>query len=311
MSQKALEPAAHQQANHNRGALASSKPIALSPGASGDHKSQSAVEKPSRQMYLFDLKRSNLKNIDLIQYSKMKYGDRASTDKYGIQLATHFIEKEGFTCEKSSQYLFASSAYRHVPVAATWLFRKLVDALQDKLNCSSGAISSFKIERKSLTSGDFSKMEEKARKEAMDKTELEIDDTLIHGKTLVILDDVVVTGSHEENIKKYLRGKSHAGSIFFYIAKINPEEKAKIEDEINSKAMTGISDWIQIAKDSPYITVRYLKYVLENDKIDFTEFQQNLPLLYRQALEQIMLMEDLDQLLPKGFKKFKENALGE
>jgi hypoxanthine phosphoribosyltransferase len=219
------------------------------------------------------------------EYSRFKYGCNKTTAMYGELLAKQFIDYYGDifkTEEDVSNIVIASSAYKYIPTASSYImqfFLRHVNRWLAEKNLP--GINTLKVYRAKLFQGDYGKMNEADRVKIFNDSQLYVDMNYVKGKRVIVIDDIRITGSHERKLASLMDGFA-AEFYFLYIA-ILKEETAKaapqIEDEINHCYVNSIEDVFHfIAKDRFFINARICKFILEEkDSLHLEKLLERLP----------------------------------
>lgn len=213
---------------------------------------------------------ANPRGIDLNEYSRFKYGDGNAADKLGALLARDFLE----THEAGhSHLLITSSAYKTAPPAA----RALQDSFVTDMVASSepDTIKTFKIDRANLTNGDYAHMGLEERQRVMADNGLSLPPDLeIEGQDVVILDDISVTGSHEEMLRNLLEPLQPASIQYGYVLSVvNGKEHPGIEAAINASSIKGYEDVAPLLESPNFRpNARFCKFILSQSIEDIERF---------------------------------------
>ncbi len=221
------------------------------------------------------------------EYSKFKYGDLRLAKKFARELFSSFMKVSGsFDMKK---VVITSSPYKYIPPTAMNLSKYFRDCIN---KTEFGPFPLIKTNRNFLFEGDYGKLSEHERLELMSKDFISIDETIIKDKTLICIDDIRITDSHEKKMENLLLKTGIKELIFLYYMDYNSEDKdPTIEDRINHfyiKDITSIND--MMVNNDIAINARLCKYLLSYpDKkklLDFLEKRnyKYIELLYNSCI---------------------------
>lgn len=92
-----------------------------------------------------------------------------------------------------------------------------------------------------------------------------IDKEFIEGKFCILIDDIKITGSHEDTVNRILKEYNVSGNfLFLYYAELmNSHIHPNIENDYNYAAVKKIEDLLHIVTDTNFrFNTRVIKYVL-------------------------------------------------
>ena len=199
--------------------------------------------------------------FDIDQFSLFKHGEHEATNFYALKLAKHFISS--YKPHECSEIVFASSAYRNIPVAATLLTHLFIRHLED---LTGNKYKIMRLYRQNLTKGDFSTMSLANRSRTMQSTKIKIKGRKHLKKNVVVIDDIIITGSHERRLQQLFYGEDISSLTFLYLVEVlNVGEKTSFENELNKANMNNWEQWLSLALKDPLVTVRFLKFLMQID----------------------------------------------
>ena len=223
------------------------------------------------RLALFQLNANNLNDPSngfiFNDFSLFKYGDKEVTKQYGNAIADLLVEN-GVDSNSDTSFAISGSAFREVPVAATYLTAEIARICKER----EVPMKMFKIERKAVSIGDYSKMGANEREATMASTQLKIKKSDIEGRDVIIVDDIYITGGHEKKLRDTLEIAGAERVIFVYIAKVNDAaSNPALESTLNASKVKTWEDWFEIEKCDPYVNVRYLRFLLKIDSSKYGE----------------------------------------
>ncbi|MGH7158366.1 MAG: phosphoribosyltransferase family protein [Candidatus Saccharimonadales bacterium] len=217
-------------------------------------------------------------------YSLFKHGDGISTEHYSDQLANLLTDREAI--KPDEPVYISGSAYQFVPTAAAHLAVSLTATLQNMgYNATHFRTHNNSITTKSnIPTGDFSGMDMAQRQVVMaaNKPHLDADDQrMIEGAKVITVDDIRMTGAHEETLAELLTRADVDTTLFCYLAVFDPKqgaENARLEREINQRHMPSLARLAEIACDQSFLpNARISRFVLQAATEDLNIFAETIP----------------------------------
>jgi len=197
-----------------------------------------------------------------LEYSKFKYGDLNLARKFAKHLFKTFQSLVHLYDTKD--FIITSSPYKYIPPTAMNISKYFRDYMNEYLNNSPFPL--IKTNRSTLFEGDYGKLSEDERMTLMSKDFISIDESIIQDKTIICIDDIRITGSHEKKMEQLLTNTKAKNIIFLYYLSYNAEDKdPTIEDRLNHyyvKDVDGLESMIGYNKCG--INARLCKYLLSS-----------------------------------------------
>lgn len=219
--------------------------------------------------------------FDKTEYSFFKYGSIKSSASMGRSLGKAFCEevldKSKFSI--NDDFLVFPSSYGFIPSAANLMKDYFLLELNKYVQTKgiNKTFDSAKIQRYTHYQEDYASLSYEERVKITSNDKFYIDAEFVKGKTLVFIDDIKITGRHEELIEETLRrqGLSGVKRIHVYYAELLDKTT---DPNIESKLNTCINPSIELLKvlktDGVVFNTRFIKFVLKNIKntIDFLHY---------------------------------------
>ena len=205
--------------------------------------------------------------FDTQSYSRFKYGDGNIARLYAFGLAEVLAQTRPELIYGNEQVVITSSAFKYVPTASHAIATAFQDAIS-YLRYTQGlpASDNIKIHRAHVEEGDYGTRSLGEREEIMRRNGIRIDGDYIKGKHLLIIDDVIITGSHERKVEQIIDSLGLLSVQFLYALQMDAEEaKADptIEDRLNHSAVRTLENLAQIIETRNFlINARVCKFVL-------------------------------------------------
>lgn len=247
--------------------------------------------------------------IYIDEYSKFKYGDGAAAEKFGQTMASLLLDAHPGLLEQDMVYV-TSSAYKVAPPAANALLGPFVgraDSVARQLGCDT-SFEPFKIHRQTLTNGDYATMDEEERRKVMAANELSLPAGIdFAGNTVVALDDICVTGSHEQAVERVLASAELDSLYHSYVLSVDGgTQHPNLEAAINATSINSINDIVSLSQTSEFIpNARLCKHILSQPLSDVATFCQNAPSTVVAQVCEYIKGDELDKM-----EKYRETYKG-
>jgi len=198
----------------------------------------------------------------LPSYSKMKFGCDSAARMIGHDLARQFYSRHPEVFDK--QCVVFASPYNYVKNASTIMCSHMIAALNRILvNNRQRPIEYSVIHRTVSYTGDYGKMQQEERQRMLGGDSFYINKQFIEGKTLLFVDDIRITGTHERKLVEMLQSaKVENDAWFLYYADYEGTASPSIEADINFTAIKSIRDIVAIAHGEHHAIIRPIKYLL-------------------------------------------------
>lgn len=201
--------------------------------------------------------------FSITEYSRLKFGSDSIAKKFGYDLAITMFESMADII-MSNGVVVIPSPYNHVKNAATIMSEHFINKLNELLVHANGQhIEQSIIHRKVSYINDYGFLSKEHRKGLIDNDNFFMNKQFLKGKTLIFIDDVIITGTHEEKLMEILENNNMNNTrIFAYYGGYNGDDPS-IESRINLSAIGDINDYINIINEPKHhVIVRAIKYLL-------------------------------------------------
>lgn len=214
-------------------------------------------------------------------YSRLKFGCDDVARKFGHELAEKFFAAH--TAELlANRCVVIPSPYNHVKNAASVMTEHFVNRINHLLVRASGEhVETSIIHRKVSYTNDYGFLGKEQRRSLIDNDHFFMNRDFLKGKTLIFIDDVRITGTHEEKLVEILnREKLENDSFFLYYGDYaHRGVGCDIEGAINFAAVATIDDYVEMAKNPRHhLIVRPIKFLLKQDEKDFRRALAQMPI---------------------------------
>ena len=221
--------------------------------------------------------------FDPMDYSRLKFGSDIVAKKFGYELADAF-----FACHSevllANQCVVIPSPYNFVHNAASVMARHMTDRLNHHMAHANGSCVEWSvIHRKVSYTVDYGYLPKEKRKALIDNDEFYFNDQFVEGKVLLFVDDVFITGTHEEKLREIMdRASRDNRSFFLYYGMALPGVTPDTEAALNFAGIKCLNDYLKLMQEPNHHTiVRPIKYILGQDVgvLDVVVQQMELPRL--------------------------------
>lgn len=225
------------------------------------------------------------KNLPFLEaeYSKFKYGSKSIARKFGKDLAEAFILSDIYQKIvhelKHMQIVVIPSPYCFIPTATFAMKDYFISDLNTHLieNCLKPA-QEAKIFRAYSYNDDYGNMSAEDRRKAIGSDSFQIDTEFVSNKLLILLDDIRITGAHEERMRELIERTelSNKGAkwLFMYYAELKQTNiNPKLENYLNYFAMKNLVDLNDIIVNDEFLfNTRNVKFILGSEEGSFDTF---------------------------------------
>lgn len=205
-------------------------------------------------------------------YSRFKHGSKSIARQFGKQLAKKITEDNIFV--KNENIIIYPAPYNNVPTASSSLKDYLMSYLSTEFLNKDINVKEGKIHRAYSYDDDYGMMNKEQRDAAISSDIFDIDKTFISAwDTLVFIDDIKITGSHEQRIKELLlREGIENDVIFIYLFEYTGDDPVT-EHRLNHDTVNNLRDVNDIIRNDKFIfNTRVIKYILKADVQEFVGF---------------------------------------
>lgn len=220
-------------------------------------------------------------------YSSLKFGDGHTAVAFGHELAIKFFQQHAprlFT----QDVVVIPSPYNHIQNAATLMTKAFVDKLNDLLIHANGSHVEYSVVHRKVTyTNDYGFLPKEKRGELLANDVFYLNNAFYEGKTLIFVDDIRITGTHEDKIHKCLSDQGLVNDVMYLYYAIYDGEQAEIEAQLNFASSVSVemlaNNWIQDPKRYKVI-VRPTKFILGADP---TVVMEHLPKVPKDILREL------------------------
>jgi len=217
--------------------------------------------------------------FDPFEYSKFKYGSTEIAKRYGVALAEKFITVYGeqmiASNSSSTNLMISTSAFKYCPSASA----SVTNYFQDHVNWwlykkGKKPMNKNQIFRCETTEGDYGKLSSDQRQVLMMQNNYSVDMNRLRGGTFLVLDDIRITGAHEQKVQHFLRDSGVETLFLLYVAMFEtPPLNPGVESMVNDCWIKGRLSCVASIINSGHFTLnaRVCKFLLSYK--DLTELR--------------------------------------
>jgi hypothetical protein len=236
---------------------------------------------------------STVFGFDAGDYSRFKFGDNLVSEKFGTDLAEGFIRDVLSKDKIHQQMVVISSPYSFIPTATFAMKDHFVYRLNRWLaEHNLPVIQETKVHRTITYKEDYGELNAEQRMSLIGNDSFHIDAEFLKDKTLIFLDDIKITGSHERMISKMIKQYNlHNDIHMLYFAELaNLAIHPNIENYLNYHDVKSIFDLDSIINSGHFcVNTRIVKYILNYEHTSFCLFLQNKSKTFISALYNMAL----------------------
>jgi hypothetical protein len=215
-------------------------------------------------------------------YSRYKHGATACGAVFATALADAFQRAHPHIAD-ASQLLIASAPYKHVPTASHALARAFAcDLNQRRFSRNVPSARLIKIGRLHLSPDDYGQFSIEQRRVLMRTNPLTLDTTPFQDAHLVVIDDLKVTGAHQDCLVDATDGLPLLSRTFLYIARLLSPPAAldpTVEDRLNHAFVKKLADIIAIVRSPDFAwNARLCRFLLSaRNRAELPAFLMQMP----------------------------------
>lgn len=211
-------------------------------------------------------------------YSRFKFGDDLVAKSFGKDLANGFIGYYLADSIITDQIVVISSPYSFIPTATFAMKNYFVSQLNRWLVENGGLpVQEAKVHRTVTYKEDYGELSAEERINLIGNDFFHIDKDFLVGKTLLFLDDIKITGSHEKMILKMAKEYGLKNEIYmlYFAELVNKNIHPKIENFLNYHQIKSIFDLEEMIESNNFcFNTRVVKYILNTEVNSFIIFLQ-------------------------------------
>jgi len=209
-------------------------------------------------------------------YSRFKFGDNDVAKAFGHDLAKGFIQNYHAQLLMEPQIVVVSSPYSFIPTATFALKNYFVSTLNRWLVTQQlPVVQETKIHRDITYKEDYGSLSAEERMKLIGNDHFHIDKHFLTNKTIVFLDDIKITGSHERMILRMAKEYQLDNDLYMlYFAELtNKTIHPKFENFLNYHCIQSIGDLEDIITSGNFVfNTRVVKFILNYEPLACAAF---------------------------------------
>lgn len=213
------------------------------------------------------------------QYSLFKHGCIKATKNFSLKLA-EVISRHIVEHHIDKNIAFVGAPYNKVPVASTFLASKTASIVS---NMTGKNIEVLKVNRMHSYHDDYGSMSSELRKKSLSGESFNIDPSLLDNKHVYFIDDIFITGAHEERMLNMINSLEGGFTFnFCYFLKLESKNcNPAIEKELNNSFIDEKSYLKLSNRGKLFLNTRVTKLIFRSDSKTFKRFinTKNITLL--------------------------------
>lgn len=193
-------------------------------------------------------------SFDARAFSRLKFGAFVDIRRFAISLVNS-LPSDILT---DTDLLVTSAAHTYLATAASLLATQVHAAIAAK----TGRVPELTKMHTNPIDKNFAALSPEERRKYLSESRYHIDRDLIAGKHVLVVDDIRVTGGHEESIRATL---AHAPRkvTYLYAAELSAGDRAEIENQLNNTAIATLKELKALLnEEGTVITEKGCKFVL-------------------------------------------------
>lgn len=205
-------------------------------------------------------------------YSALKFGSDKAARNFGYDLADRFFAMYSAHL-LTHPCVVIPSPYNYLPNAATIMARHFTDRLNHHLADAQGTVAEWSIiHRKVSYTNDYGFLPKEQRRKLIDNDSFFFNEEFVREKTLIFVDDVIITGTHEEKLVDIMDKAQMSNDVFFlyYAQYAEGGSHPAIEAALNFAQVKSLEDYLELTREpNHHIIVRPIKFLLSRPLDDF------------------------------------------
>ncbi|WP_186525939.1 phosphoribosyltransferase family protein [Leekyejoonella antrihumi] len=181
-------------------------------------------------------------------YSLFKHGDARLARVYGRALGALWLQ--GVDLREVSSLCVTASGFGAVAPAAYSLVRPFAQWVRAAV-----PVSTFEVRRRGISAGDYAQMTPGARKVAVSSSCMQVDGGLdLRGARVVALDDIRVTGTHEQAMDECLTAAGAAAVDHLYLVDAHAfADEPTVESRLNLAAVPDVDALLRVVERRSFV----------------------------------------------------------
>lgn len=232
----------------------------------------------------------NMAKLNAHYYSRFKHGSKSMARFMGQQLAKVVSP----SLKPDSSIIVYPAPYNNVPTASSALKDYLLSSLARTFIDKNITVKQDKVHRLYSYDNDYGLMSKEERRLAISSDIFFINkDFIKEDDILVFVDDIRITGSHEERIKEVLEREGINNQVLFIYMFTYVGKEPTIEHILNHESVKNLVDINNIIRNDEFIfNTRVIKYILKANQYEFVNFIQYQSDSFKETLYNLSILND-------------------
>jgi hypothetical protein len=227
----------------------------------------------------FDLDGATRPALDLVEFSRFKHGAVAPAWRFADGLVHRLADGCPQTVH-APRLVVTASCYKYVPLASVTLARAVAHLLNaHRATHGLRPVTRTQFYRWQLIEGDYSTMTFGERQRFIEQDVIRVDTDVLDGAAVLVVDDVRITGFHEDRIAAVLDRAGVPAAVFGYCAVIDGAADPTIEKRMNEAVINDLNALTSLVEQDGFVlNSRVCKLVLSAPPDRLSRFLHRLPL---------------------------------
>ena len=248
-----------------------------------------AVVEPIKESWRFAVHyfdRLDSDAFDFVSYSHMKFGSDLVAKRFGYEMADAFFADSVMRDILAGPCVAVSAPATTVPIASTMLLTHFLNRLNQHLDhAGMPPVEWSHVHRNFAFNDNYASASYKERMSALSSDDLFINRRYVEGKTIIWLDDVVITGAHEQRMENFIRGEGLDNPLVFVAYARYGGEDPSTEMALNHFSVKTAWDIVSMVHQPGFrVTTRSIRLVLKLPPDEFDVFITMVPRAYLEDL---------------------------
>lgn len=213
--------------------------------------------------------------FDVEEYSRLKFGSDRVARKFGRQLADAFFH-EHYQTLTTQKCVIIPAPSTTVPVAATLLANHFLNRINARLaNLGHLPCELTHVHRDMTYNNNYADLQAEERRKLLAGDSQYFNRDFVKGKHIIFIDDVRITGSHEEKLESVLKALKLTNSRTYVSFCRYTGTNPAIEGKLNHCYIRDAKDLVRMSHEHGHImTTRAIRLLLEYDADRIEELLQ-------------------------------------
>lgn len=211
-----------------------------------------------------------------VEFSRFKFGDDDAAQRFGTAMAEAFIREYLCGSTPPISELVIACSYQFIPTAACALRRHFLRHINRWMAANNlDPVQKVKIYRATTYQLDYGTLSAESRAQHIARDHFHIDREMVANKTILVLDDIRITGGHETRLLRMFQELGiQEPLLFLYFAELTSRKiEPGIENHLNFYDVHSIFDLEELLQRGRFaINARFVKYVLAYEHEAFCSF---------------------------------------